>query len=371
MGSFQLPVHEVVAVSAPILRVAAIPLVSPGGGVSSNVTNVSRVTERLALAAREGIGLAVFPEACLAECANFAKLSRRELDALAERIDGPSVSAVADAVDATGVTAGVGLIERAPDGRLFNSYVICLPGGMRYCHRKLYAFEHRRIECGNRFTVFDTVWGVRIAVLIGGDNYLIENVRMTALMGATLLVAPHRRYRMNRNTACELQPMSVRHASRVDAARDVACSNAGEGEGNDHSATGGLRHWLPARAADNGMFVAFSDSAEADADAQASDERGRERHTAMIVDPCGRILADKADRASAFVSAELDSALIGASAGRQWLESRRAELYGPLAQTENQAPAIARTSAAVRGGAVPLSFAVVGRDRLTRGGNLC
>jgi len=360
-------------VSSSMLRVATIPLVSPGDEISSNVTNVSRVTQRLALAAREGIGLAVFPEACLAECANLAKLPRRELDALAEPIDGPSVSAVAEVVDATGVAAGVGLIERAPDGRLFNSYVICMPGGMRYCHRKLYAFEHRRIECGNRFTVFDTAWGVRIAVLIGGDSYLIENVRMTALMGATLLVAPHRRYRMNRNAACELQPLSARHASRADAARATGCSGASES--NDRSEVDGLRGWLSARAADNGMFVAFCDSeeAESEAAAEASEERGREPRSAMIFDPGGRVLADdtdRADSASSFVSAELDFTLIAASTGRQWLGSRRAELYAPLAQTATQAQAMSRTSAPVRGGAVPVSFAVVGRNRLARGGNL-
>gem|GEM_PF-173766 len=357
--------------SAPILRVAAVPLVSFGGGVSSGVSNVSRVADRLALAAREGITLAVFPEACLAGCANLATLSRRELDALAEPVDGPSVSAVADAVDATGVAAGVGLIERAPDGRLFNSYVVCMPDGVRYCHRKLYAFEHRRIECGNRFTVFDTAWGVRIAVLIGSDNYLIENARMTALMGATLLVAPHRRYRTDRNAAGELQPVSARHASRADAERHVA--RAITGDGSDAGAADGPRRWLPARAADNGMFVAFCDSAEAECEAGAADEHGAGPHSAMIFDPCGRVLAagtHSADSASALVSAELDSTLIGASAGPQWLESRRADLYGPLAQTASQASATSRTPAAVRGGAVPISFAVVGRNRLARGGNL-
>ena len=307
--------------SASMLRVAALPLELSCGASSPHVTHVSRIADRLARAAREGIGLAVFPEACLVECANLAKLHGREFEALAERLDGPSVSAVADAVEATGVGAGVGLIERGPDGRIFNSYVVCLPGGMRHCHRKLYAFEHRRVACGDRFTVFDTAWGVRIGVLIGADNYLVENVRMTALMGATLLVAPHRRYRANRD--------------------------------------GALRRWLPARAADNGMFVAFSTATE------CTDENDGETDTPMILDPCGRVLADHASGESAFVSAELDTALLGESVGRRWLESRRPELYGPLAQPAGAAQAIAHAEVAARRGAVPLSVAVVSRSRLT------
>jgi predicted amidohydrolase len=307
--------------SAPMLRVATIPLVSLRGEPSRNV---GRVADWLALAAREQIGLAVFPETCLTGCGNLATLHRRELDAQAEPLDGPSISAVAEAVEHTRVAAGVGLIERAEDGRLFNSYVICMPGGQRYCHRKLHAFEHRRIECGDRFTVFDTAWGVRMGILIGADNYLIENVRATALMGATLLIAPHRRY-------------------------------------GKHEPADWLSRGLPARADDNGMFVAFSDSVDA-----ADESEQRPAETAMILDPCGRVLAKSAGDSRAIVSANLDAALIGKSVGRQWLTRRRPSLYGPLTRTSGQASASAETSGIRRAGSVAVSFAVVGRDRLLR-----
>jgi predicted amidohydrolase len=313
--------HEVFTMSAPMLRVATIPLVSLRGDTSRNV---GQVADWLALAAREQIGLAVFPEACLVGRGNLATLHRRELDAQAESLDGPSVSAVAQAVENTGVAAGVGLIERSEDGRLFNSYVICMPDGQRYCHRKLHAFEHRRIECGDRFTVFDSAWGVRIGILIGADNYLIENVRTTALMGATLLIAPHRRY--------------------------------GKNEPAHWSSRG-----LPARADDNGMFVAFSDSVDA-----AGEHEQRPTQTAMILDPCGRVLAQSAGESRAIVCADLDSALIGKSMGRQWLSRRRPSLYGPLIRTSGQASAIAETPGIRRAGSVAVSFAVVGRERLLR-----
>lgn len=347
--------------SAPLLRVASIPLVSLRGETSQNVRQVA---DWLALAARERIGLAVFPETCLVGGANIAGLRRRELEALAEPLDGPSVSAVADAVERTGVAAGVGFIERAPDGRLFNSYVICMPGGQRYCHRKLYALEHPRIECGERFTVFDTVWGFRIGILIGADNYLIENVRMTALLGATLLVAPHRRYRMDHEHDERIQRVSAKQgrsgklARCVENAGAITSATISADENTGHA--GCLRRWLPARAGDNGMFVAFSDGVELASESEAADE------TAMIVDPSGSILAENAIGSSGIVQAELDLALIDRSAGRQWLMARRPGLYAALTQPVGHAQATPVVSRVARGGSVALSFAVVGRERLMR-----
>ncbi|NKJ49407.1 carbon-nitrogen hydrolase [Burkholderia sp. SG-MS1] len=341
-----------------MLRVATIPLVSLRGEVSQNV---ERVAQWLALAARDQIDLAVFPEACLVGGADLTSLHRRELEALAERLDGPALSAVADAVESTGVAAGVGLIERAQDGRLFNSYVICMPGGPRHCHRKLYAFEHRRIECGERFTVFDTAWGVRIGILIGADNYLIENVRMTALMGATLLVAPHRRYGVSRASEEQLRLVSRKRRAGGNSGRRVANASANADVGEYSDAASCLRRWLPARAGDNGMFVAFSDGADV-----RNENEQAPAGTAMILDPCGRILAESTGESRTIVSADLNSALIDSSIGRQWLMRRRASLYGPLARTSSEAATVADAPRVARAGSVALSFAVVGRGRLIR-----
>jgi predicted amidohydrolase len=115
MEWFCSPRREMSSMSVPTLRVASIPLRSRRGEAMQNVTHIA---QWLALAAREAIGLVVFPETCLAGYDSFAKLHRDELEALAEPLDGPSLGAVADAVERTGVGAGVGLIERAPDGRL-------------------------------------------------------------------------------------------------------------------------------------------------------------------------------------------------------------------------------------------------------------
>jgi predicted amidohydrolase len=308
---------------ASTLRVASVPFVSRDG---DNAHNAARIAALLGDAAREGVALAVFPEKSLSGYADTAKLPRAQLDALAESLDGASVRTVADAVDRTGVACGVGLIERAPDGRLFNSYAVCLPGGERHCHRQLHAAGHRRIGNGDAFTVFDTAWGVRIAILIGSDSYPVENVRMTALMDATLLVAAHRRERGSGRAA--------------DDGLDAAA--------------------LSARAADNGMFVAFADGVDADHCSDAA---------AMIVDPSGHVLATCAcDTERVGAIADLDMTLAGGSRGRRWLAARRPDLYGPLAQQQQQ-PSNGRallpeSPRAVAKGAVAVSFAVVGRNRL-------
>ncbi|MFM0412934.1 nitrilase-related carbon-nitrogen hydrolase [Paraburkholderia aromaticivorans] len=309
------------------LRVAAVPLVSRPGGAPHNV---ARIAACLALAAREDIVLAVFPESCIVGYGSLAKLHRAELDALAEPLDGPSISAIADAVERSGVAAGVGFLERAADGRLFNSYAVCLPGGARHCHRKLHAFEHRRISSGDRFTVFDAAWGVRIGILIGGDNYLVENTRMTALMGATLLLAPHRHDGVKRAADHRTQPVSMEQSPRC---------------------------WLPARANDNGMFVVVSEGAE-------DDSREQSRGAGMIVDPCGCVLAESSAQ-DALIAADLQMDLIGRSAGQQWLTARRPELYGLLGRFGHQATDFEPRSASSRGG-IAISFAQVGRDRLIR-----
>ena len=58
------------------------------------------------------------------------------------------------------MTIGAGLVERADDGRLYNSYVVAMPDGSGHAHRKLHAFDQRVISqrrpstrCSTRRTV--------------------------------------------------------------------------------------------------------------------------------------------------------------------------------------------------------------------------
>ncbi|WP_250512740.1 nitrilase-related carbon-nitrogen hydrolase [Caballeronia sp. INDeC2] len=256
------------------------------------------IAGKLAEAACQDVQLVVFPQ-----------LSIRAADDLsrAESFDGPSIRAIAAAVDDTGVAAGVGWIERTEDKRLYDSYAILFPGGARVRHRKLHA-SHRGLQSGERFTVFDSPFGARIGILIGDDNDVVENVRMTALMGATLLIAPMRDQRTQRAT-------------------------------------------LAARAADNGMYIACSHA--------SSDE-------ALIAGPDGRMLARRASANSGLIVADVQPSLAATSAGRRALSARRPELYEPLARQGIAYPLTIEPERATPRGSLPLSFAVVGRHRVMR-----
>ncbi|KXU92691.1 carbon-nitrogen hydrolase [Caballeronia megalochromosomata] len=252
----------------------------------------------LADAASQGVQLAVFPQSSIGAPDDLSR---------AEPFDGPSIRAIAAAVDDTGVAAGVGWIERTEDGRFYDSYAMLFPGGARVRHRKLHASQ-RGLHGGNRFTVFEAPFGVRIGILIGDDNDVVENVRMTALMGATLLIAPMRGDRSHRAP-------------------------------------------LAARAADNGMFIACSHP--------SCDE-------ALIAGPDGRVLARHASAKGGLIVAEVKPALAEASIGRKALSARRPDLYEPLARAGNAYPLRIEAERAMPRGSLPLSFAMVGRNRVMR-----
>jgi predicted amidohydrolase len=311
------------------LRVAAMSFATGDGDARDNV---SRIVALLEEAARAGIALAVFPETCISGAAADGRLRRADLQALAEPVDGPSISAIARAVERTGVAAGVGWIERGAEGRFFNSYAVCMPDGTRHCHRKLHPGGNR-LGSGNRFTVFDTQWGVRAGILIGADNDLVENARVTALMGATLLLAPYR------------------------------CEPTGIG------AIESLRRTLPGRALDNGTFIVLAAGCGEEAARDATGRSGG-KGAAIIVDPGGEVLADSLTDSiddKGIVTADVNLARANARVVQLWRAARRPSLYRPLtasaagARNDDFEPLPEPGHATARG-AVPISLAVVRRS---------
>lgn len=312
-------------VCSPRLQIAAMPFVDSDGHRASG--DISFIADRLDEAARAGIDLAVFPELNMTPVIGMSVERRGDLAALAEPVDGRSIGLVRAAVEKTGVGAGVGWIERAPDGRFYNSYAICLPDGAYHCHRKLYPAEHRHLSRGEHHTVFDTRWGLRMSILTGGDNHLLDNTRAAALMGATVLVAPHR---------------SSGGADRNDD-RDV--------DRLEQSDVEWLFQSMPSRAADNGMFVIVS---SADDVAGSAGANGK----AMIVDPCGRIVASANGSERMIAQAQIDPRLAETSPGRHWLSTRRPDLYRVLANAQERASQHGGAR-----GSIAVSFAIVSRVR--------
>jgi predicted amidohydrolase len=277
-----------------------------------------RTVRRLAkAAASDGAQLVIFPEMCLIGYWYLRRRSADELRALSEPADGAHVREVQALASGLGIGIGVGFLEQEGE-QLFNSYAVCLPDGAVHVHRKLHAFEHEAVSSGDSYTVFDTPWGVRMGVLICWDNNLVENVRATALLGATVLIAPHQTGGTNSRSPHGMKPIPIEVWDRRES--DPAAIEAAI---RGSSGRDWLLRWLPARAHDNGLFVLFSNGIGRD------DDEVRTGNS-MILDPYGRIVGETWAAGEATVTADLDLDLVPLSTGRRWIRGRRPELYGIL-----------------------------------------
>lgn len=283
--------------------------------------NLDRVKTLSAEAARAGVELAVFPEMCLTGYWHVRNLSEAEVRELAEPIeDGPLTASLMDCSRQHNMTIGAGLIEAGDDGNLYNSYLVAMPDGTRAVHRKLHCFISEHMKSGDSYTVFDIPQGARVGILICYDNNIGENVRMNALMGAEILLAPHQ------TGGCDspsprcmgvIEPRLWEQRLENPAAIEAAFRGP---KGREW-----LMRWLPARAHDNGLFLIFSNGVGVD------DNEVRTGNS-MILDPYGDVLAETWKAQDEMVVASLDPDVQISSTGRRWLTSRRPELYRLLSK---------------------------------------
>ena len=300
------------------LRVASVQMESAAGDKDANFRKVERFAEQ---ARAEGAQIVVTPECGLTGYWFLRRLTVPQLAELAERIPGgPSCERLLALSTRLGITVGAGLVEAAGDLVFHNTYVVAMPDGRLVRHRKLHAFEHEAIRSGDEHTVFDTPHGCRAAVLVCYDNNVVENVRIAALRGAELLLAPHqtggcRTTNPHLMGAIDRRLWDERHANPA----------AIEAELRGEKGRGWLVRWLPSRAHDNGLFLAFSNGVGVDDDEIRTGN-------ASIFDPYGRVLAETCKAGDDMVTADLDASLLERATGRLWIQARRPVLYGELAQ---------------------------------------
>ncbi len=282
--------------------------------------NLDRVRAFVKDAAAQQVDLIVFPEMCITGYWHVRHLTRDAIEDLAEPVpDGPSTQELLALAREHDMTVGAGLIERGEDGTLYNSYVVAMPDGQTACHRKLHCFISEHLASGNSYTVFDIPQGCRVGVLTCYDNNIGENVRITALKGAEILLAPHQ------TGGCEtISPKGMKTIDpRLwDNRRDNP--QAIEAEFRGPNGREWLMRWLPARAHDNGLFLIFSNGV-------GIDDNEVRTGNAMILGPYGETLAETWQAADTMVVAELDAGSRRLCTGQRWIKARRPELYGPLA----------------------------------------
>jgi len=298
------------------VRVAAVQMESAAGDKEANFGKVARFAEE---AAARGVEIVVSPECSLTGYWFLRRLGVPQLHELAEPVpDGPLCARLLDLATRLHVTVGAGLLEAGGADVFHNTYVVAMPDGRLVPHRKLHAFEHPNVTAGSEHTVFDTPHGCRAGLLVCYDANIVENVRVAALRGAEVLLAPHQTGGC-RTTNPHLMGVIDRRLW------DERHANPGaiEGELRGDKGRGWLMRWLPSRAHDNALFLVFSNGVGVDDDEIRTGN-------AMVLDPYGRILAETWKAGDDMVVADLDASLLEKATGRLWMQARRPDLYREL-----------------------------------------
>lgn len=300
------------------IRAAAVQFNHMPGDKSANLTTIAKFVDE---AAAQSVDLITFPEMCITGYWHVRNLSREEIEALAEPVPaGPSSQVLLEHARRTGITIGAGLIEQGNDGKLYNTFVVAMPDGRVASHRKLHCFISEHMSSGDSFTVFDIPQGVKVGVLICYDNNIGENVRMTALMGAEVLLAPHQTGGCNSPSPRCMGVISTDLWDRREVSREQL-----EAEFRGPKGRQWLMKWLPARAHDNGLFLVFANGV-------GRDDNEVRTGNSMILDPYGDVLIETSRAQDEMIVADLDPAVREMCTGQRWLKTRRPELFGGLSQ---------------------------------------
>ena len=301
------------------IRVASIQFEHADGDKQANFAKIETFVEQ---AAQKQVKLIAFPECCITGYWHLRKCSKEELLALAEEVPaGPSSEHLMTLAKKHNMTIGAGLVEVTPDGTMYNTYLVATPDGRFAKHRKIHCFISEHVSSGSEYTVFDLPDGTKTGILICYDNNIGENVRMTALKGAEILLAPHQTGGCKSPSPCcmGLVDPALWHNRKADP-------NTIEAEFKGPKGRQWLMTWLPARAHDNGLFLIFSNGVGTDGDEIRTGN-------AMILDCYGRVLAETYKADDHMVIADLAASLRENCTGARWLKTRRPELYRALAES--------------------------------------
>ena len=146
--------------------------------------NLERICAYMVQAGREGAQLAVFPELALTGyCLSHAKETALPLSH-------PYVETVCTAARESGVTALVGMAERAKDS-YWITQLICGSDGTLKIYRKTHLGTREKdvFSAGDRLTVFDG--DVPFGVLICYDMHFPEAASTLCAAGARVIAVPH------------------------------------------------------------------------------------------------------------------------------------------------------------------------------------
>ena len=297
-------------------RVASVQMEHYPGDKQRNLKTIESFVQA---AHKKDVEIILFPECCITGYWHLRNLSKSELLEVSEPVfDGPSSQAMLEMSRDCNMTIAAGLIERSDESTLYNTHIVSMPNGHLIKHRKLHAFISKHIASGSSFSVFDTPQECRVGLLTCYDNNIGENVRITALKGADILLAPHQTGGCNTGDVHCMGTIPVETWHKRHEQPQMVESEFRGPKGREW-----LLRWLPTRAHDNGLFLIFSNGVGID------DDEVRPGG-AMILNPYGKIIQETWKARDDMVIADLDPELRKRNQGQRWLRARRPELYTPL-----------------------------------------
>lgn len=303
------------------IRIAAVQFEHRDGDKDYNLGRIRALSQEAVAAGAEVVS---FHECSISAYSYLQSASREELRAVAEPVpNGASCQVLRQIAAECGVPVLAGLVEQDGD-ELFNTYVCMTGDGLVARFRKLHAFLNPHLSSGNEYCVFDLL-GCRCGILICYDNNLVENVRITALMGAEVIFMPH-------VTGCLPSAMPgrglVEPSLWKNRDRDPA---AIQGELDGPKGRGWLMRWLPARAYENGVYAVFTNPIGLD-DGQVRNGN------AMVLDPFGEVIAECSRLGDDVAIGLCTVEKISLSSGQRYLKARRPDLYDRLTQPPSEPP---------------------------------
>ena len=283
--------------------------------------NLARIAELTGRAVDQGAEIVSFHECCISGYTFLQALSREAFAAVAEPVpDGPSTAALIDIARDHNVVVMAGLVEAGPDGKFYNTYVTVGPEGFITKFSKLHTFISQYLSPGPGYNVTE-LRGCKAGFLICYDNNLVENNRITAMMGAEVIFMPH-------VTGClpSLSPGrgSVDKALWDNRDRDPVRLRM-EFEGP--KGRGWLMKFIPTRCYENGVYGVFTNPVGVDYDTIKNGN-------AMIIDPFGEIIAESHVLGDDVVVALCTGEKYEQASGRRYIKARRPDLYGKLVEPQ-------------------------------------
>ena len=289
--------------------------------------NLAAMKKLVCKAVDQGAEVVSFHEGCITAYTFVRNLSKSQLLELAEYVpDGSSTSELIRMAKEFAVFILAGLIEKDEKDNVYNTYICVNKDGLVAKFRKLHAFINKHLTNGNQYCVFD-LDGIKCGILICYDNNLVENVRITTLMGAEVIFMPH--------VTCCL-PSSMPGRGWIDKAlwdnRDRDPVRLRQ-EFMGPKGREWLMRWLPARAYENGIYAIFTNPIGID------DDQIRNGN-AMIIDPYGEIIAECNTLGDDVVVGLCTPEKIADSSGRRYLRARRPDPYDKLTEKGAEEPVI-------------------------------